>query len=54
MSAHDGLWEAAIAMRDDLAGRLAIVAPLVLAALGLGVTLLADAKALQGIISKTI
>ena len=37
MSAHDGLWEAAMATRDDLASRLAI-APLVLAALGLGVT----------------
>tara|TARA_B100000963_G_scaffold200530_1_gene174654 strand:- start:549 stop:731 length:183 start_codon:yes stop_codon:yes gene_type:complete len=37
LSAHDGLWEAAMATRDDLASRLAIV-PLVLAALGLGVT----------------
>ena len=37
MSAHDGLWEAALATRDDLAGRLAI-APLVLEARGLDVT----------------
>tara|TARA_B100001057_G_C22464444_1_gene800170 strand:- start:40 stop:222 length:183 start_codon:yes stop_codon:yes gene_type:complete len=33
LSAHDGLWEAATATSDDLAGRLAI-APLVLATLG--------------------
>ena len=37
MSAHNGLKEAAMATRNVLAGRLAI-APLVLAALGLGVT----------------
>ena len=35
--AHDGLWEATLATRDDLAGRLAI-APLVLEARGLDVT----------------
>ena len=38
LSAHDGIWEAALASRDDLAGRLAI-ASLVLEALGLDVTL---------------
>ena len=37
LHAHDGLWEAALATRDDLAGRLAI-APLVLEARGLDVT----------------
>ena len=37
LPAHDGLWEAALATRDDLAGRLAI-APLVLEARGLDVT----------------
>ena len=38
LPAHDGLWEAALATRDDLAGRLTI-APLVLEAIGLDVTL---------------
>ena len=37
LPAHDGLWEAALATREDLAGRLAI-APLVLEARGLDVT----------------
>ena len=37
LPAHDGLWEAALTTRDDLAGRLAI-APLVLEARGLDVT----------------
>ena len=37
LPAHDGLWEAALATRDDLAGRFAI-APLVLEARGLDVT----------------
>ena len=37
LPAHDGLWEAALATRNDLAGRLAI-APLVLEARGLDVT----------------
>jgi len=37
MPAHDGLWEAAEATRDDLAARLAVV-PLVLEARGLDVT----------------
>ena len=35
--AHDGLWQAAEATKDDLAGRLAI-APLVLEARGLDIT----------------
>jgi uncharacterized ferritin-like protein (DUF455 family) len=37
LTAHDGLWEAAIATKDDIAARLAI-APLVLEARGLDVT----------------
>lgn len=37
LPAHDGLWEAATATADDLAGRLAVV-PLVLEARGLDVT----------------
>lgn len=37
LPAHDGLWEAAVATADDLAGRLA-VAPMVLEARGLDVT----------------
>ena len=37
LDAHDGLWEAAVRTKDDLAGRLAI-APLVLEARGLDVT----------------
>ncbi|MEH6547088.1 MAG: ferritin-like domain-containing protein [Sneathiella sp.] len=35
--AHDGLWEAAVSTKDDLAGRLAVV-PMVLEARGLDVT----------------
>jgi len=37
LAAHDGLWQAAEATKDDLAGRLAI-APLVLEARGLDIT----------------
>jgi len=37
LPAHDGLWEAALVTRDDLAARLAVV-PLVLEARGLDVT----------------
>ena len=37
LTAHDGLWQAAIETRDDLLGRLAVV-PMVLEARGLDVT----------------
>ena len=37
LTAHDGLWQAAIDTRDDLLGRLAVV-PMVLEARGLDVT----------------
>tara|TARA_Y100000589_G_scaffold308795_1_gene325668 strand:- start:3408 stop:3698 length:291 start_codon:yes stop_codon:yes gene_type:complete len=38
LPAHNGLWETALATRDDLVGRLAI-APLVLETRGLDITL---------------